>query len=512
MKKVISDKELKNKMKEAINLLCKTVKTTLGPKGNNIIIDHSTFSPFITNDGVTIAENIESEDPVINTILELAKESSIKTNEIVGDGTTTTLVLLETIFNKGLELIETGINPIIIKRELDLSLKNIITKIMSKSRKPKLLELEYIASISANDESIGKLVTQVYRKVNNKSAINIIESENDETKIIFNKGYTFDTMLASPYFLKNNEINLNNPYLLLINDYLNNINQLSNILNIILKENKHLIIIAKDYSDDLINELVSMYLDNDIKVILLKAPLYGIKQISFFEDINTIMKDNQINDANFITINNLNTIKNIKINNEKTTIDFDNNESIKKHIKLLESNLKNSDAINYLEERIAMFKTGTAQIIVGAPTKLERREMKMRIDDALCAVNSCKNGVLPGSGLILYEISDNLNTNTIGNILLKEALTKPLEQILINANIELSFIEQIKKLNYKKIYNLNTNDFEEINTTKILDPTLVVINSLKNACSIAGMLLTTSSLVINEYKNDLDKINDYSEI
>lgn len=512
MKKVISGDELRKKMRDAISLLCGTVKTTLGPKGNNIIVDHSNFSPFITNDGVTIAENIESEDPVINTILELAKEASIKTNEVVGDGTTTTLVLLESIFNKGIEFVNEGINPLILKRDLDKSLEEVIIAINKKSRKPSRKELEYIASVSANDEEIGALINNIYNRVKVKSAINIKESEHDEIVVNYINGYIFETMLASPYFLKNAEIKLDNPYIISINDSLDTIEQIAEVLNIVIKENKSMIIIAKDYNDIVVNEVVSMYLEDNINVILLKSPMYGVKQIDFYEDINAIIEGKQINDISLIESNNLHLVKNIIINNENTIISFDSNKYINDHLNQLNNSLKNCNDLDYLNTRIAMFLNGIAEIIVGAPTKLERREKKMRIDDALCAIDSCKEGILPGSGLTLLEISEELSDESLGNKILKSSLTKPIEQILINAALDLSIIDTIKNNNYKLIYNINRNEYENINNTKIIDPTLVVINSLKNACSIASMLLTTSSLVINEYKNELNKMNDFNEL
>lgn len=511
MKKVINGIELKNAMKDAISLLCGTVKTTLGPKGNNVIIDHSTFSPFITNDGVTIAENIESDDPVINTILELAKEASIKMNEVAGDGTTTTLVLLESIFNKGIDLIESGINPLVVKRELDISLEHVIKIIKEKSRKPKFEQLMHIASISANDKEIGLLVSKVYKKVKNGKVINVIESDSDKTYVEFTKGYTFDTMLASPYFLKKSEISFNEPYFILINDCIENIEQIAEILNLIIKEKKDLVILARDYSDFVVNEILSIVLDNDINIILLKNPTYGLNQIAFYNDLNVIIQNKLINNSNFIDVSSLGKVESIKLNQEKTTINFKINSDIKNYIKCLNKQKKENTLDNF-DERIAMFETGTAKIIVGAPTKLERREKKMRIDDAICAIDSCKDGILPGSGLTLLEISDSMINDSIGNNILKDSLSKPIEQILTNAALDFSIIDEIKKNNYKIIYDLNSNNYEDIFDTKILDPTLVVINSLKNACSIVGMMLTTNSLVINEYKNELNKTNDFNNL
>ena len=232
MKKVVSGNVLKEKMIEAIDLLCDTVKVTLGPKGNNVIIDHSNFSPFITNDGVTIAENIESDDEITNTILELAKEASIKTNEIVGDGTTTTLVLLQSIFKEGLKVINEGVSPIILKQEIDESLNKIIELLKSKSRKPTNNDLLNISTISSNDKKIGKLIYEAYLKTQNKDAIKIIETNDIDCSLNFIKGYNFETVIASPYYFNEfKEINITNCKILIIDKTLEGIEEVANVLN-----------------------------------------------------------------------------------------------------------------------------------------------------------------------------------------------------------------------------------------------------------------------------------------
>ena len=217
LKKIVSGTELQEKMQEAITLLCDTVKTTLGPVGNNTIIDHSTFSPFITNDGVTIAKNIESDDSVINTILELAKEAAIKTDETVGDGTTTTLVLLESIFLDGLEKIKNGKKAMILKNELDNSLKKVIALIKEKNRIPAKDDLFKIASISSNDPKIGEILTNTFITVKDTAAIKLIDNNTNKTEVNFYKGYRFETLLASPYFLKKEKISFNNSKILISN-------------------------------------------------------------------------------------------------------------------------------------------------------------------------------------------------------------------------------------------------------------------------------------------------------
>ena len=247
MRKVISGKKLEEKMSEAINLLCDTVKKTLGPKGNNIIIDHSSFTPFITNDGVTIAQNIESDDETINTILEIAKEASIKTNEVVGDGTTTTLVLLQSIYNSSMEYIKKGENPIILKKELESILQEILRELNNYKIKPSKDTLKKIACISANDNEIGSLVSDIYKYVENKNSIVIKEVEENTLRYKLLKGYYLDTSVASPYFFKNNnDITLKDSYVLIYNNDLIDINEIGNVLNFIMEKNSNLVIFSND--------------------------------------------------------------------------------------------------------------------------------------------------------------------------------------------------------------------------------------------------------------------------
>lgn len=516
MKKVIGGEKLKNKIKEAVDLLCDTVKVTLGPKGNNVIIDHSNFSPFITNDGVTIAMNIESDDEVTNTILELAKEASIKTNEIVGDGTTTTLVLLQSIFNEGLKLINNGINPIILKKELDKSVNDIIKKIKNMSKKPTDEDLLTIATISSNDEEIGKIVTDAYIKTKNKNAISIIETNNDKNNIKYVKGYEIDTELASPYYLRETkEINLFNSNILLIDNILNDIDNIGSIINHIINKNESLIIMANEYSEFVINEILSLNIENNLNIYLLKTPEYGFNGKNILKDISAITNAKIIKN-NLYSINDLGKVFEINLNEEKTLFSFTTNEKITKRIKKIEETLEtinNDYEKNFFLKSLSMFKTCLAIIEVGAPTILERREKKMRFDDALCAIDIAHKGIVPGSGLIFLEISNELLINNNGDKILKEALISPIKQILTNSGLDdKNIIDKIIKEKYKIIYNIKTETFENINSTNIKDPTEVLINSLKNACSIAGMLLTTSNIIINEYKNNINKINDFNEL
>lgn len=503
-------------MNIGINLLCNTVKTTLGPKGNNIIIDHSTFSPFITNDGVTIASNIESEDKVINTILNIAKEASIKTNEVVGDGTTTTLVLLQSIFNEGIKLINQGVNPIILKDELNNSLNNLVKELKKMSNKPQKIDLLNIATTSSNSNEIGKIITDTFLKVKNINSINIKESDDFETKVIFNKGYTFETNLASLYYFKDkSELLINKSYILIFNTYLDNLEIISNVINDCINKKRELVIIAKDYSEDLVNQVISLYMDNIVNIYLFKTPEYGINELIFLNDIS-IISNTKIIDSLLENNIKVGVINSIKINKNNSIIEFNKNDKINELVKEIKKDLNNNLNVidkDFNNKRLSMFTSSIAEIRVGANTITERRELVMRYTDALFAINASTEGIILGSGIPFLKLSENLKIKSDADKVLKISLTKPFLQILTNSGINHeNILKEIKDNNFNILYNVKNNSYEDINITTVLDPVNVLINSLTNAVSIASMLLTTSSMIINECKNELNKINDFNQL
>lgn len=498
MKKVVSGKLLREKMKEAIDLLCDTVKLTLGPRGRNVIIDHSDFSPFITNDGVTIAKNIESDDAVIGAILELAKEASIKTDETVGDGTTTTLVLLQAIFNAGLELINQGINPILIKKSLDKWVEKLIIKIKEKRIVPTEEQLRSIAITSANSTILGNLVADAFFKVKDKDAIIINEVENEKHSLVVDKGYKFETLIASPYFLKDSdEINCNDTLLMVLNFILSDLEDINEAIKLLLETKKSLIIVAEDYSDDFINDVLALNYQEKLQIILLKSPEYGIRNIEVMQDLAIISNSEVFNSLDELITSNFGRVQQVKIDKNYTTFYFKENARILSWVSLL----KNSDQDEFIKKRIAMFENGIAIINVGALTSVERREEKMRVEDAVWAISKASNGVCIGSGLVLYEVSENIIEDELGSNILKEAFKEPLKQVMYNAGLDYKeIINEIKNADYKKLFNLNIESYEDINSTSVLDSLEVIISSLKTSCSIAGMLLTTPSIVINEVR------------
>lgn len=508
MKKVITGKELYDCEEKAIALLCGTVKKTLGPRGSNAIIDHSLMNPFITNDGVTIARNIESEDERINTILTLAKEASIKTDETVGDGTTTTLVLLESLFKSGLAKIKDGLNPHLLKNELDEALENIIEEIKKESKIPTEENYYNIASIAASNKNIGKLITRMYLKVG--SAIKIEESKTSETYTKIINGYSFEPLLASPYFFNNtNEIIYKNSLILIMLKEVNEIGEISEIINYTIEKRIPLVILATDYTEEVINEVLSLNLSKITNVTLLKLPEYGLHQMEVLKDLEIISNAKIAKSSDELSLNNLGKCEEIKITKELATINNNlQSKVIKRYINNLKEKISTIDddfELEFQSNRLSKLTNGIGIIYVGATTTTEAREKKMRFDDAFCALNCAANGIIPGSGLILLKIKENLETKNNGSIILKEALDKPFMQILENVGINPSNIyNKIKASDFNIIYNVFENKFETISKTKVIDPTTVVITSLKNAVSIAGMLLTTTSLIINEQQESIN--------
>lgn len=516
MKKIVSGEILKQKMMEAINLLCDTVKCTLGPKGNNVIIDHSSFSPFITNDGVTIAENIESDDEVVNVILELAKEASIKTNQNVGDGTTTTLVILQSLFSKSMDYINKGFSNVILKRELDNFLKEILIMLEKEKINVNDNMKENIAYISSNDKEISKVVGKVFSKVNVKEAISISEVNENRMDVIFYKGYIFQSVLASQLLLECNNGVYKESMFLIVDDVINDLESVSSILNESMSIKKPLVIIAKDFSDYFASNIVSLVMNGELQCLLLKVNEYGIRQRYVEKDLEILSGAKIVNKESEISVHSLGIVKGVYASVDNVRIDFIFDERIEEYVLKMREDLKDIKEeymVEFYNKRLAMFNDYTASIIIGANTKTELRERRMRLEDAICAVSASNEGVLVGGGLTLLKISRKIKGTNDAEKIWKEALEIPFRQLMINSGLDYNkVICDLEKLDFKSVYNLYTEEFEDIDNTKVIDSYKVVVNFLVNACSIATMLITTNSLVINEHLNNLNKINDYGDI
>lgn len=517
MKKIVSGKNLQNKMMEAINLLCDTVKVTLGPKGSNVIIDHTNFSPFITNDGVTIAESIESEDEVINVILELAKEASIVTNESVGDGTTTTLVILQSLFNLSMDLINNGKNPILLKKELYDELDKIL-KILEKEKKPVNDKVVYnVAKIASSDDDIAKVVSDIFLKIPYKEAISIKEVDNPLLNVNYYSGYKFQSILASPLLLKDQlSLTYENSLVIIIDDVLNNLENISVILNEVFNTKKSLIIIASDFSQYVVNDIMSYVLNDEINCLLIKISDYGMKLRAIEKDIEIISGAKIANSELDVTVQNIGRFKNIFVTKDEVRIDFASNDALNQYVLSIKNELKElqDDFLkDFYLKRMSMFCNGTAQIEIGGYTKTELKEKRMRLDDALCAVYSSNEGVLTGGGVTLLKISNKLSGNNDVNLIWKKSLEVPFKQLMNNSGLDYKSIKkELEQKDFNLVYNISTSSFEKYNESYVIDSYKVVVNSLINACSIVSMLLTTSSLVINEQLNNSNKVTEYGEI
>ena len=505
MKEVIYGEELQNIILEGTNLICNAVSSTLGPLGNNVIINKDDLAPFITNDGVTIAESISSNDSKINTILEIIKEASLKTNETVGDGTTTTLVLLKSIINEGFKEIKNGKKPIILKHELDNTLNIILSKLTKLKRKPTNNDLKNIAIISANDKELGTLLSNIYLKMKRTNSLKLEESLNGTTYIEIQKGYNLEIdNIPSIYFKTQKSLELSNPYICLLNGYLNSLEQISNIINEGLTTNKNIVILVNDYDENMLNDIILFNVEAQKNIFLFKVPDYGVHKKDIMEDLSALT-NTKIHNLNYEDGNNISLIQISKvIIKENEVIIINDNKNLKTYLKKLNNTLNNTYETyekEFVLERYNKLKEGIATIYLSASTKTELKEKIMRATDAINALYIASNGIVPGEGITYLKISEEIN-----NEIMKIALTKPFYQIMENAgeNSELRK-NDIKRFNYQKVYNFNNKEYEDINTSSIIDPYLVSVEAIKNAVSIASMLLTTNYLVINEskkYHND----------
>ena len=511
MKKVLYGEELREKILEAVELLGNTVSTTLGPTGNNVLISNGESAPFITNDGVTIASSLESEEKEMNAILEILKESSLKTNELVGDGTTTTIVLLQSIIKEGMEEIRKGKNPLTLKKELQESLEKILPLLEEKKKTPTKEDFFSTASTSANSKEIGKILSDVFSKVHRKSSITLEESMDEETHILTRKGYIVEiNSLSSLYFQKEKKISLKNPSILILKGYLENLEYISECINECLRENRPLVIVTEEMEEILSQELLSYYLNEGKELFIISLSELGTHRDQEQLDLS-ILSGATIKNVDYekVLCKDLGRVEEIILEREQVTIASKKNIqeyllSLKKELEEVTSDYEKE----FQEKRLSNLEDDKITIQIGSCTKTEMKELKMRYEDALCALEVARKGILPGEGIPLLEIGDNLIIETTGDEITKKALSSPFYKIIENMGESPEKLhKKIQENQYQKIYYLETSSLEDISNTKILDPLEVVITSCKNAFSIASMLLTITHLVINE--EDLEK-KEYS--
>jgi chaperonin GroEL len=510
--------EAREKMLKGVNTLANAVKVTLGPKGNNVVLEKSFGSPLVTKDGVTVAKEIELEGKFENMGAQMVKEVASKTSDTAGDGTTTATILAQAIYGEGQKLVAAGTNPMALKRGIDKGVAAAIKALqqLSKPTKDKK-EIMQVGSISANnDEIIGKLISEAMEKVGKEGVITVEEAKSMETTLEVVEGMQFDRGYISPYFVTNAEkmqTVQDNPYILLSEKKITNMQDLVPLLEQVARMGSPLLIIAEDIEGEALATLIVNKLRGTLKVAAVKAPGFGDRRKAMLQDIavltggQVISEDLGIKLEN-ITVKDLGRCKTVRIDKDNTTIvdGAGSREAIEGRMKQLRAEIEETTS-DYdrekLQERLAKLVGGVAVINIGAATETEMKEKKARVEDALNATRAAvEEGVVPGGGVALIRClpaldkTDAKGEEKAGVRLLKRALEEPLRQIAVNAGHEGSVVLN-KVLDGKDDFGFNaaTEEFENLMAAGVIDPTKVVRFALQNAASVAGLMLTTEAMI-----------------
>lgn len=533
-KSIIFNQEARKALKSGVDQLANAVKVTLGPKGRNVIIDKKFGSPAITKDGVTVAKEIDLEDPVENMGAQMLKEVASKTADIAGDGTTTATVLAQAIFNNGLKNVTAGANPMDIKRGIDKAVEKVIEHLKSQSKEvdDSNEKVEQVATISANnDSSIGKLIAEAMGKVKKEGVITIEEAKGTETSVKLVEGMQFDRGYISPYFVTDTEkmeAVFDDPYILIHDKKISIMKDFLPILEKVVQTGKPLIIISEDVEGEALATLVVNKLRGSLKIAAVKAPGFGDRRKAMLEDIailtgGTVISEEQGFKLENTDISQLGRAEKVTIDKDNTTIvsGKGSSETIKARVSQIKAQIENTTS-DYdkekLQERLAKLSGGVAVIYVGAASEVEMKEKKDRFDDALNATRAAvEEGIVPGGGIAYIRTLEALENftgsnedETTGVAIVRRALEEPLRLIVENAGIEGSIIVQkVKEEKEDFGFNAHTEQFEKLYKAGVIDPTKVTRVALENASSIAGMLLTTECVVseIKEDKPDMPPMN-----
>jgi chaperonin GroEL len=516
-KQIIFNVDARRKLERGVNIVAEAVRTTLGPKGRNVVLEKKFGSPTITKDGVTVAKEIELDDPYENMGAQLCKEVASKTNEIAGDGTTTATVLAQSIVNEGLKNVTAGANPIFLKRGIDKAVEKAVEEMKKHSISVETKEsIANVAAISGNDKEIGELISEAMDKVGKDGVITVEESKGIETTVEVVEGMEFDRGYISPYFVTNNEtmeVELEDPYILIYEKKIGVINDFLPLLEKIVRSGKSLLIIAEDVEGEALATLVVNRLRGILHGAAVKAPAFGDRRKAMLDDIailtgGTFISEDMGYKLESVELNMLGQAKRVKIAKDKTTIVEGSGKSsdIKARVSQIKVQIEDTTS-DYdrekLQERLAKLAGGVAVVKVGAATETELKEKKHRIEDALSATRAAvEEGIIPGGGVTLVNIIPALNKiqaegdELVGVRIVRRALEEPLRQIAENAGWEGSVvIEKIK--NEKPGIGFDALDEKYVDMIKagIVDPLKVTRSALQNAASIASMLLTTEVLI-----------------
>jgi len=517
-KEIIYREEARAAMERGVNALADAVKVTLGPKGRNVVLEKKFGSPMIVNDGVTIAREIELPDPFENMGAQLVREVATKTNDIAGDGTTTAAVLAQAIVKAGLKNVAAGANPIIVKRGIERAVEAAVEAIKELAKPVESKEaITQVASISANDKTIGELIADAMEKVGKDGVITVEESQGIGTSLEVVEGMNFDRGYISPYMITDAdkmEATLSEPYILITDKKVSAIADILPILEKVLQAGKPLLVIAEDVEGEALATLVVNKLRGTLQVVAVKAPGFGDRRKAMLEDIAILTGGQVISEElglklDKATIDQLGRARQVRVKKDETIIvgGQGNQDNITKRIAQIKKQIDETTSDfdrEKLQERLAKLAGGVAVINVGAATETEMKEKKLRIEDALNATRAAvEEGIVPGGGTTLINVipavakltSDNIDEKT-GFDIIKRALEEPLRQIANNAGVEGSIVVEKVKESPKGIgFNALTGEYVDMIAAGIVDPAKVTRTALQNAASIAAMILTTECLV-----------------
>ncbi len=525
-KEIKFGEDARKKMLDGVNILADTVKVTLGPKGRNVVLDKSFGAPLITNDGVTIAKEIELENPYENVGARLVKEVATKTNDIAGDGTTTATVLAQAIMKEGVKNVAAGGDPMSIKRGIDKAveaavegLKEISSEINGKE------DIARVASISANIKEIGELIADSMEKVSKDGVITIEESKTATTGLNIVEGMQFDKGYISPYFVTDTEkmeAIMENPYILITDKKITNIQEVLPLLEALMQQSGKLVIIADDIEGEALSTLVLNKLRGVINVVAVKAPGFGDKRKEMLEDIAVLTGGEVITsdlglDLKETTIEQLGRAKQVKIQKENTIIvdGAGSKDEIAARVKQIRTQLEDTTSEydkEKLQERLAKIAGGVAVIEVGAATEVEMKEKKLRIEDALSATKAAvEEGIVAGGVTALVNVMQKVEKvietleedEKIGAKIILKALEEPLRQIATNAGLEGAVIlEKVRSSKSGTGFDSSKEEYVDMKKAGIVDPTKVTRSALQNAASVASMILTTESVIVEKKEKE----------
>ena len=512
--------EARRALESGMNQLANTVKITLGPKGRNVVLDKKYGAPLITNDGVTIAKEIELEDPFENMGAQLVREVATKTNDVAGDGTTTATLLAQDIVREGMKNVAAGANPMGIKRGIEAAVEEAVAGLKKISKPVENKQaIAQVASISAGDDKVGTLISDAMEKVGNDGVITIEESKTMKTELNVVEGMQFDRGYASAYMVTDTdkmEAVLDNPYILITEKKISNIQEILPILEAVVQQGRKLLIIAEDVEGEALATLVVNKLRGTFTCVAVKAPGFGDRRKAMLQDIAVLTGGQVISEElgmelKETTVDQLGTARQVKVDKENTTIveGAGDPSEIKARISSIRAQIEETTSEydkEKLQERLAKLAGGVAVIAVGAATEVEMKEFKLRIEDALNATRAAvEEGIVPGGGVALLNVIPAvkaLATKAEGdyktgiNIVVR-ALEEPVRQIAINAGVDGSVVvenvKRSKKAGYG--YDAKVDEYGIMTDRGIIDPTKVTRSALQNAASIAAMVLTTESLV-----------------